>query len=310
MNISVVIPLFNKKDTIINTLQSVFNQELLPAEIVVVNDGSTDGSALLVEQLHHPLITLLHQENAGVSAARNNGIFAAKHEWIAFLDADDLWMTNYLKEMNRLSLSFSNCSILASAYYLQNFNGNKSPIVLNKMLFNQDGILTNYFQVASNSNPPLCSSSLIIRKKSLLEINGFPFGIKSGEDLLTWARLAVTNEIAYTTKYLAIFVQDPAHTYDAIPNRVPEPYDTVTFELLNLAKQYPENKQIIQYVSFWKKMRASSYLRLGHKKHALQEALYGIRYNFLNTALYAYVAMLVLPTAWINYIFKLRSKSK
>lgn len=84
MYISVVIPLYNKKKAIKDALDSVLNQTVLPDEIVIVNDGSTDGSDKIIELLDHPLLILIHQKNGGVSAARNKGVETAKNEWIAF----------------------------------------------------------------------------------------------------------------------------------------------------------------------------------------------------------------------------------
>ena len=82
--ISVVIPLYNKEKQIAHTLQSVFNQTLQDFEIVIVDDGSTDGSVAEVEKFSESRIRLIHQKNAGVSAARNRGIEAAKYDLIAF----------------------------------------------------------------------------------------------------------------------------------------------------------------------------------------------------------------------------------
>ena len=95
MIISVVIPLYNKKKQIAYTLQSVFTQTFQDFEIVVVDDGSTDNSVEEVEKFDDSRIRLIHQTNAGVSAARNRGIGEARGELIAFLDADDEKMEYY-----------------------------------------------------------------------------------------------------------------------------------------------------------------------------------------------------------------------
>jgi glycosyltransferase involved in cell wall biosynthesis len=81
---SVIIPLYNKELSISNTIQSVLDQTFQNFEIVIVNDGSTDNSVKEVEKFDDKRIRLIHQENKGVSAARNRGIEEAKYEWIAF----------------------------------------------------------------------------------------------------------------------------------------------------------------------------------------------------------------------------------
>ena len=94
--ISVVIPLYNKEKSIASTLRTVLNQTFSDYEIVIVNDGSTDGSVEEIEKVQDDRIRLVHQPNAGVSAARNRGIEEAKGELNAFLDADDEWKPDYL----------------------------------------------------------------------------------------------------------------------------------------------------------------------------------------------------------------------
>lgn len=81
---SVVIPLYNKELSIGNTIQSVLDQTCQDFEIIVVNDGSTDNSAAVVEAIEDDRIRLIHQENQGVSAARNRGIEETRGEWVAF----------------------------------------------------------------------------------------------------------------------------------------------------------------------------------------------------------------------------------
>lgn len=106
MNISVVVPLYNKKNSITKTLQSVANQSYAAKEIIVVNDGSTDGSDTLVEAMGIPNLKLIHQKNAGVSVARNTGFSVACFPWIAFVDGDDEWLPDFLQTLHELYRRF------------------------------------------------------------------------------------------------------------------------------------------------------------------------------------------------------------
>ena len=100
--ISIVIPLYNKEKQIAHTLQSVFAQTFQDFEIVIVDDGSTDNSVMEVKKFDDPRVLLIQQSNAGVSAARNRGIEEANGELIAFLDADDEWMPEFLQTILQL----------------------------------------------------------------------------------------------------------------------------------------------------------------------------------------------------------------
>ena len=94
--VSVVIPLYNGERFIAETIRSVLAQTMLDLEVVVVDDGSTDGGGKVVQSFGEP-VRYLFQENAGVAAARNAGIAAARGEFIAFLDADDVWVARKLE---------------------------------------------------------------------------------------------------------------------------------------------------------------------------------------------------------------------
>lgn len=269
MFISVVIPLYNKKDSIVRALDSVLNQTILPDEILVINDGSTDGSDELVNEFNHPLVALIHQNNGGVSVARNKGIDFAEHEWIAFLDADDVWKPDYLEEITHLAQSYPECSILATAYEVQDHTGKIKSIILNKIPFEENsGKLTNYFEVASCSQPPLCSSAIVVKKKDLQLIGGFPIGIKSGEDLLTWARLAVKFEIAYSKRNLSIYIQQISNIGSS---NLRESIDDPVGELLqNLKLDCPKDKlmHFNQYLSRWFKSKGIILLEIGKNRRA------------------------------------------
>lgn len=95
--ISVIIPVFNRQDFIQRAIDSVLAQSLKPREIIVVDDGSSDNTARVLES-YHDSITYLFQENSGVSAARNRGIKHANGRWIALLDSDDVWHPTKLQE--------------------------------------------------------------------------------------------------------------------------------------------------------------------------------------------------------------------
>ncbi len=97
MSVSVVIPVYNGETYLSEAVQSVLDQGYSPLEVIVVDDGSTDGSAAVVSQFG-PAVRYLWQEQQGTGAARNHGVDAAHGEFLAFLDADDLWTPGKLSD--------------------------------------------------------------------------------------------------------------------------------------------------------------------------------------------------------------------
>ena len=123
--LSVIIPLYNKEREIEGTLRSVLAQKHLPDEIIVVDDGSTDGSAQIVERLaaESALIRLIRQQNAGECAARNCAIAAARGEIIALLDADDEWEPDFLGEILSLYRDFPDCGLYCTGFQVISHEG-------------------------------------------------------------------------------------------------------------------------------------------------------------------------------------------
>ena len=118
-DITVVIPLYNKSAEIARAVNSALVQSMLPREIIVVDDGSTDGSGDIVEGINSPLIRLISQENRGVSVARNVGIEAATTKWVALLDGDDMWCADFLQTVADLIDHYPDCGAYGTAFYIE-----------------------------------------------------------------------------------------------------------------------------------------------------------------------------------------------
>lgn len=296
MKISVVIPLYNKEKQIAHTLQSVFKQTFQDFEVVVVDDGSTDSSVAEVEKFSDSRIRLIHQKNAGVAAARNRGIEEAKGDLIAFLDADDEWKPEYLVTQYLLSQKYPHCLIYACNYEFQNLEGKVTPTIIRKLPFTgEDGILSNYFEMASCSHPPLWTSAVMVKKQAIQAIGGFPLGIKSGEDLLTWARLAVKGEIAYSKEVEAIYNLGEGYVLTNLPPRRQDKGDPVGKELVKLLSVYPGKMALKRYISHWHKMRASVAIRYGEKIETMKEVLISLFYYPFNMKVIPFFFLAMLP---------------
>lgn len=278
--ISVIIPLYNKETLISKTIQSVLSQSYSDYEVIVINDGSSDNSVNVVEAFHSEKIRIISQKNAGVSAARNRGIEEAQGEYVAFLDADDEWSPDYLENQMSLAHQFPECDVVAHSYVFCR-NGAMVHPRLNGVPFSGDeGVLENYFKVSCLSDPPISTISVMVKRCAIKKVGGFPVGIKSGEDLLVWARLALQFKIAYCLHPLAVYNQGYSNP------RPPETVDRVGLELEQLHKAYPKVIYLDRYVAFWYKMRMCRCIAHRMWKQAIQAFFKSLRYNPLQWKIY------------------------
>lgn len=300
--ISIVIPLYNKRDTILQTIESIRRQTYQHFEIVVIDDGSTDGSAEIVEKIVDSRIRLIRQQNAGVSVARNRGIKESHGEYIAFIDADDEWCPAYLETQNELISLYPTCSIFSTGYAYKNENEILKDSIINGIRFSEShGVLDNYFEVASKSNPPLWTSAVVVKKSALIKVGGFPIGVSTGEDLMTWAKLACFYKIAYRKQSLAIYYSPTNGTLRADPKDMSLQNDVIGYELSKLLREKKPFGWNL-YLSFWFKMRAIINLKKCERKESIRYSIMALKYNILNGKA---IISLILSIAPKSIIFKL-----
>lgn len=201
--ISVVIPLYNKGDYIENTLRSVIAQNYQEFEVIVVNDGSTDDGPIKVRCIQDPRIKIVDQKNAGVSAARNRGVYEARSEFIAFLDADDEWHKEYLSHINSLTSCYPECDVFACSWAFK--DGEKIVMPRFKHIPKHHGILVNYLRSLANGESPLWTSSVVVRKRIFDVVGLFDINSGMGEDIDLWYKLSKKAKIAFYNKTLAYY---------------------------------------------------------------------------------------------------------
>lgn len=208
---SVIIPLYNKEKSVQSTLQSVLAQSFQEFEIVLVNDGSTDHSIRVVEKMNIPNLRIIHQENKGVSAARNRGIKEAKNHWIAFLDADDLWGENHLEEMNYLIDKYPDKQFFATSF--SRSDGKKMKIWKPE---ETDYVVDNYFKGMLSQH--LVSTVATVIHRSIFDmIIGFDANLTVGEDLDLWARIGKLFPLVKSNTVTAMYRLDAENRTAKIP---------------------------------------------------------------------------------------------
>jgi glycosyltransferase involved in cell wall biosynthesis len=202
VSVSAVIPTFNRARSIGAAVESVLAQTVVPSEIVVVDDGSTDDTADRLRS-YGEKIRYVYQQNAGVSAARNRGIRAANGEFIAFLDSDDVWhprklewQLGVLREQPDLVLLATDLFDWPAAAYPE-LHG----------LVPDSLTLIPWSQVAFRTY--ITTSSAIIRSAALARVGGFDEELRCAEDRDLWMRLGEVGNIGVLQMPLTGYREDP-----------------------------------------------------------------------------------------------------
>lgn len=177
--ISVVIPLYNKADCIVNTINSVLCQTYTNFELLIINDGSTDESLQIVKLINDKRIRIIDKDNEGVSKTRNRGVWDAKFDLIFFLDADDYIYPYCLETLIKLRDKYPQAD-LWSANYENVRDGKTTPI----LFYSKEGYIQNPHCLYFFQSWRFRAGSYLITKKSFVENGGFSTEVSLGEDYL------------------------------------------------------------------------------------------------------------------------------
>jgi glycosyltransferase involved in cell wall biosynthesis len=207
--ISVVIPAYNREQTVHTAIRSVLWQTLPPTEVIVVDDGSSDGTAAAVEALAEPTVRLVRQANGGISAARNTGIREAKGDWVAFQDSDDEWLPTKLERQFAAHAADPNTP---NAFYCGMViagapDSSAGSPARRQIAYHPDPALT---ELAGNILPtllrtnPISTQTLVARRETLHQAGLFDTNLKSLVDWDIAIRLASLGPIGFLDEPLVI----------------------------------------------------------------------------------------------------------
>ena len=291
--ISVVIPLYNKQLEIGTAVRSALAQTRPPQEIIVVDDGSTDGGAEVVRAIGSPLVRLVRQSNAGVCAARNRGIAESTGEYIALLDADDAWEPGFLAEIAAMIREFPGCGLYCTAFSIISHDGTyPAPTP------SERGVVANFFRESAHRYIAIPSASCIPRRV-FDNVGLFPVGMKIAEDLYMWIRIARRYEVCFSPERLVRYSRVASNRSAA--SYTPE--QTVhSFEELYDPQAPEEDREFVARAALGKALIISA---KGGTKEAARAARFFAWTRTYRRTLRKVRALNALPAGWRGPVIRL-----
>lgn len=210
-DISVIVPTFNCSSCLMLALDSIFGQTMPPGEVIVIDDGSTDSTeARLRERPDWSRIRYLWEENKGPASARNAGLAVAKFDWVAFCDADDLWLPDRLERGVELLRLAPNLDWLGGAYLERTLRGATVPHRLSAtgvQKLREGAWFENIFDVLEE-HAPIHTSMMLIHKRCFEDSGKFNAGLRHFEDFDLFTRIACRHpRMGYVAKPASIYVR-------------------------------------------------------------------------------------------------------
>jgi len=187
--------LYNKEQYVAATVEAVLAQNFSEWRLFAVDDGSVDAGAEIVRRYDDPRITLIAQANQGVGPARNAGIRTGSADWIAFLDADDVWNNDHLAELDAVRRDFPESVLIGCGF--SRFSGSalakaRSPGAPKRRL-------ARYFAECARGRELFLTSSAAARRSAIAEVGDFK-PLPGNEDVELWARLALHGPVAVSSR--------------------------------------------------------------------------------------------------------------
>jgi len=210
MLVSVIVPLYNKQKYVVRALDSITRQTFSEIEVIVIDDGSTDGGAEVACAYGDPRVRVLRQANAGPGAARNRGLTEAKGDLIAFLDADDEWMPAYLESCVR-AFEELGPEVATVTFGYVDFPEEQSR----EPMWRKRGLTDGVFRVSASTSPLqlvhmlayMWNCSTVARAPTVRQYGGFYAKNRStfGEDAVLWLKVLLNETVCFQMKPLTCF---------------------------------------------------------------------------------------------------------
>lgn len=250
MKFSVIIPLYNKAPYVAKAIKSVLSQTYNDYELIIMDDGSRDGSFDVALRTIQNLgfCHIYKQRNAGVSMARNNSVLLSQGEFLCFLDADDWWESIFLEEMAKLIDEFPDAGIYGTNYTVVNEVKRKTHVARVGVNQGFEKGYIKYCQVyAKTLAMPLWTGAVCVPRNVFNEMGGFPQGIKLGEDFILWIRIALKYKVVFLNEPLSYYNQDVDVTQRGV-GRLHNPKEHMLWNLDFLYEEEKQNSDVKQLI--------------------------------------------------------------
>lgn len=211
---SVIIPLYNKEQYIFFAIKSVLDQTHQDFEVIVVDDGSSDGGAAVVRAIDDPRVRLLQQKNGGVSRARNAGIAAARGDLICFLDADDWYAPGFLQAVSTMYRQYKDEHFYSTSFLCMTSPTDGKLDSGEQLAFSQ---VDNFYEYRAKHGVFYCTNSIAVPRSVLQAMpECFPEGDQFGEDQDLWFRLAESMPLVFSPAKLVAYRMNVADSLCAV----------------------------------------------------------------------------------------------
>lgn len=303
VSVSVVIPVFNGEATIRAAIDSILEQTLLPNEIIVVDDGSTDKTQQVVRAIKSSIpIKYLYQNNQKQAAARNYGVTVAQSRYIAFLDADDRWLPNKLADQLKCALNNSKLAAVIGNYQILD-QGKTTffiPDVIDPKVFSSETLLmANFFWLPA----------VLINRHIFNELGGFDIALANAEDVDLGFRLCKKYPFQVNPETVAIYQK---RAFSSTHQEARDILNIVSFykkvlerdDLTFREKQLAENK-----IAFWRQRHRLFAIRWVAVKKGqlagLKEYFYQLWPNYVSLRSAGLFSLLLVPGSF-RFLMKTR----
>ncbi len=287
--ISTIMPTYNRQNLIVEAIESALNQTWTNLELIVIDDGSTDNTKILLSKYNHDKrFIYIYQNNLGQSVARNRGLKEAKGDFIAFLDSDNVWLLDKLEKQVEVINKNQDCDI----FYGDCISIDEDGIEISRInMPRYSGYITKHL-IKDNH---VSMNTTLTKKKCFDVLGGLSEKVRVGDDYELWLRLSTQFKFKYTPEYFAKYrimeeqiSTDKARRFDS--------NESVLKEFFNTFPEAVSLREKNRGLSFFYVRRARYEISRHYYRYAINNIVKSLTYDFLWPGPWRVTAILLLTS--------------